>query len=215
MNIIVCIKQVPDTAEARMNKETNTIARDSIASIINPFDIYAIEESIRIKEKLGGEVTAISMGIPSVEKSIREAIALGADNGVLLSDRAFAGADTLAPRMSSRLNTGLTADCTGLEIDMEKGLLLQTRPAFGGNIMASIVCPNHRPQMATVRPRVMKALTHDPSRIGKIIKPDLYMPKSIKTNVIEAVPAINKSVNLSEADIIVSAGRGIGGAGQP
>jgi len=119
---------------------------------------------------------------------------------------------SLAPRVSSRLNTGLTADCTGLEIDMGKRLLLQTRPAFGGNIMASIVCPNHRPQMATVRPRVMKALPHDPSRIGEIIEPNVLMPKNIRTNVIEIVSAINETVNLLEADIIVSAGRGIGEA---
>jgi electron transfer flavoprotein beta subunit len=79
-----------------MNKETNTIVREGLISIINPFDTYAIEESVRIKEKLGGEVTAISMGIPSVEELLREAIALGADQGVLLSDKAFAGADSLA-----------------------------------------------------------------------------------------------------------------------
>ena len=65
---------------------------------------------------------------------------------------------SLAPRISSRLNTGLTADCTKLEIDLEKRILLQTRPAFGGNLMATIICPNHRPQMSTVRPKVMKAL---------------------------------------------------------
>jgi len=119
---------------------------------------------------------------------------------------------SLAPRVSSRLNTGLTADCTGLEIDMNKRLLLQTRPAFGGNIMASIVCPNHRPQMATVRPKVMKALVPDQSRPGTIIEPNVLIPKNIKTNVIEIVSAINETVNLLEADIIVSAGRGIGEA---
>ena len=119
---------------------------------------------------------------------------------------------SLAPRVSSSLHTGLTADCTGLEIDMGKRLLLQTRPAFGGNIMASIICPNHRPQMATVRPRVMKALTPDPSRSGTIIEPSVIIPKHIKTNVIEIVSAVNEMVHLLEADIIVSAGRGIGEA---
>jgi len=119
---------------------------------------------------------------------------------------------SLAPRVSSRLNTGLTADCTGLEIDMENRLLLQTRPAFGGNIMTSIVCPNHRPQMATVRAKVMKALTPDQSRLGTIIEPVVAIPKNIRTNVIEIVSAINETVNLLEADIIVSAGRGIGEA---
>lgn len=96
MNIVVCIKQVPDTTEVRMNKETNTIIREGQKSIINPFDTYAIEESIRIREKLGGKVTAISMGIPSVADLLKQAIALGVDEGVLLSDKAFAGADSLA-----------------------------------------------------------------------------------------------------------------------
>ncbi|MCC8123380.1 MAG: electron transfer flavoprotein subunit beta/FixA family protein [Oscillospiraceae bacterium] len=96
MNIFVCIKQVPDTTEVKLDAETKTIMREGVASIINPFDTYAIEESIRIKEKLGGKVTAISMGILSAQKLLREAIALGADQGVLLSDKVFAGADTLA-----------------------------------------------------------------------------------------------------------------------
>lgn len=96
MDIVVCIKQVPVTADVRLDKETNMIAREGQPSIMNPFDTYAIEESVRIKEKLGGEVTAISMGIPSVEKLLREALSLGADQGVLLCDKAFAGADSLA-----------------------------------------------------------------------------------------------------------------------
>ncbi|HEX2927996.1 MAG TPA: electron transfer flavoprotein subunit beta/FixA family protein [Ruminiclostridium sp.] len=96
MNIVVCIKQVPDTTEVRMNKETNTIVREGLQSIINPLDTYAIEEGIRIREQVGGEVTAVSMGIPSVEELLREAVALGVDKGILLSDKAFAGADSLA-----------------------------------------------------------------------------------------------------------------------
>ncbi|HEX2927995.1 MAG TPA: electron transfer flavoprotein subunit alpha [Ruminiclostridium sp.] len=116
---------------------------------------------------------------------------------------------SLAPRVSSRLNTGLTADCTGLEIDMDKRLLLQTRPAFGGNIMASIICPNRRPQMSTVRPKVMKAIEPDTSRTGEIIKPSVTVPGNVKTKVLEFISTLNERVNLLEADIIVSAGRGI------
>ncbi|HHU62876.1 MAG TPA: electron transfer flavoprotein subunit beta/FixA family protein [Clostridiales bacterium] len=96
MNVIVCIKQVPATNEVKINKQTNTIIREGIESIINPFDMYAVEEGIRIKEKLGGKVTAISMGIPSVVDLLRETLELGVDDAVLLSDKAFAGADTLA-----------------------------------------------------------------------------------------------------------------------
>ncbi|MDP4093488.1 MAG: electron transfer flavoprotein subunit beta/FixA family protein [Bacillota bacterium] len=96
MNIVVCIKQVPATTEVKMNKETNTIIREGVESIINPFDMYAVEESLRIREKLGGKVTVISMGPQAVCDSLKETIGLGADDTVLLSDRAFAGADSLA-----------------------------------------------------------------------------------------------------------------------
>jgi electron transfer flavoprotein alpha/beta subunit len=96
MNIIVCIKQVPDTTEIRINPETNTLVREGVDSIINPFDLYAIEEGVRIKEEHGGKVTVISMGPPQVDSALREAISLGVDEAVHLCDRAFAGADTLA-----------------------------------------------------------------------------------------------------------------------
>lgn len=96
MNIVVCVKQVPGTNEVKMNKETNTIIREGVEAIINPFDAYAIEEGVRIRENLGGKVTVISMGIPKVAELLKETIALGVDDAVLLSDREFAGADTLA-----------------------------------------------------------------------------------------------------------------------
>jgi electron transfer flavoprotein beta subunit len=96
VNIIVCVKQVPGTNEVKMNKETNTIIREGVEAIINPFDTYAVEEALRIKEKTSGKVTAISMGIPTVADLLKETIALGVDDTVLLSDRAFAGADSLA-----------------------------------------------------------------------------------------------------------------------
>lgn len=96
MNIIVCIKQVPDTTNVRINPETNTLVREGVESIINPFDCYALEEGVRLKERFGGKVTALCMGPPQAESALREAISLGADEGILLSDRAFAGSDTLA-----------------------------------------------------------------------------------------------------------------------
>ncbi len=96
MKIIVCIKQVPDTTNVRINPETNTLVREGVQSIINPFDVYALEEGVRIKEKHGGTVTVITMGPPQAADALRDAIALGADNACLVTDRAFAGADTLA-----------------------------------------------------------------------------------------------------------------------
>ncbi|MBT3319465.1 MAG: electron transfer flavoprotein subunit beta/FixA family protein [Clostridia bacterium] len=96
MNIVVCVKQVPGTNEVKMNEETNTIIREGMEAIINPFDTYAVEEGVRLKEQTDGKVTAISMGIPSVADLLKETIGLGVDEAVLLSDRTFAGADSLA-----------------------------------------------------------------------------------------------------------------------
>jgi len=96
MNIVVCIKQVPDTAEVKINPETGTLIREGVPSIINPFDLHAIEAGLFLKEKTGGKVTVLTMGPPQAEAALREAIAMGSDEGVLLSDRAFAGSDTWA-----------------------------------------------------------------------------------------------------------------------
>ena len=96
MNIIVLVKQVPDTSEVKINRDTNPLVRDGVPSIINPYDRYAIEEAIRLREKHGGKVTAVTMGPPQAAEALREAVSLGADEVVLISDRAFAGADTWA-----------------------------------------------------------------------------------------------------------------------
>jgi electron transfer flavoprotein beta subunit len=96
MKIIVCVKQVPDAKDVRLDPKTNTLAREGVQSIMNPYDQHAVEEAVRLKEQLGGEVTVLSMGPPQAEEVIRQAIACGADQGVLVSDRAFAGADTWA-----------------------------------------------------------------------------------------------------------------------
>ena len=96
MNIVVCLKQVPGITEVKIDPQTNTLVREGIKNIVNPFDAYALEEGVRIKERYGGRVTAISMGPAQAEEVLREAIATGADDAILLSDGAFAGADTLA-----------------------------------------------------------------------------------------------------------------------
>ncbi|MDP8265418.1 MAG: electron transfer flavoprotein subunit beta/FixA family protein [Candidatus Aceula meridiana] len=96
MNIIVCIKQVPDTTQVRIDPETNTLIREGVESIINPFDTYAIEEGVRLKEKFGGKTVVLTMGPPQAEAALREAISMGCDEAYLVSDRAFAGSDTLA-----------------------------------------------------------------------------------------------------------------------
>ena len=117
---------------------------------------------------------------------------------------------SFVPRVAARIRTGLTADCTSLSVDKETGNLLQVRPAFGGNIMATILCPNNRPQMATVRPRVMKRGQYDTNRTGEIISIKTDGITS-RTKVIESVKEVSDvTVNLQEADIIVSGGRGLG-----
>ncbi len=116
----------------------------------------------------------------------------------------------LAPRVANRLKTGLTADCTGLEICPKEGILLQTRPAFGGNIMATIVCPDNRPQMATVRPGVMKMIPRDPERSGTTEEIKVHLDeKDFITRVLEIVESTQKSVKLEDAGIIVAGGHGV------
>jgi len=96
MNIAVCIKQVPDTTDVRIDPQTNTLIREGVQSIINPFDMYAIEEAVRLKERFGGTATVITMGPPQAADALREAISMGIDEAIHLSDRAFAGSDTWA-----------------------------------------------------------------------------------------------------------------------
>ena len=117
------------------------------------------------------------------------------------------------PRVAAILNTGLTADCTGLDIETSKRLLLQTRPTFGGNIMATIICPVKRPQMATVRPRVFKKNLAHSSHAGQVIKVDFDKETvTSKTKLLKFVADLNERVKLEDADIIVSGGRGLGKA---
>ncbi|MBW2121747.1 MAG: electron transfer flavoprotein subunit alpha/FixB family protein [Deltaproteobacteria bacterium] len=128
--------------------------------------------------------------------------------GATIQGRDFAGC------VATTLETGLTADCTGLDIDPEKKLLRQTRPAFGGNIMATIVCEARRPQMSTVRPKVFPMPPRDESRQGEIVREPLAMDEDqVHTRVLEFVKGA-ESINLMDAEIIVSGGRGLGGPEQ-
>ena len=131
---------------------------------------------------------------------------------ILLMGATHIGRD-LAPRVSRRVGVGLTADCTELSIDSDEGILLQTRPAFGGNVMATIANRYSRPQMATVRPGVMEAL-EKPGNKGKVIRHKFSLTeKEIGTKVLEIVKEKKKGVNLSKAKVIVAGGRGVGDAG--
>jgi len=96
MHIVVCIKQVPDSAQIRVHPVTNTIMRQGVPAIVNPYDLFSLEEALRLKDKFGGRVTVLSMGPPQAETALRKAISFGADDAILVTDRAFAGSDTLA-----------------------------------------------------------------------------------------------------------------------
>jgi len=197
-------------------------------------------EGRRLADKLGVELAAVLFG-DGVEGLVQDLIAHGADKVYLAQDPALAHYRTgpytdvlsgminqhrpevvlvsatpqgrdLAPRVAARVSAGLTADCTGLDIDDSDRLLVQTRPAFGGNLMATIVCREARPQMATVRPGVMKALEPDPNRKGEVVEVSVHLDeRAILTKIVEIVQQEDDGqVNLQDAEIIVSGGRGLG-----
>jgi len=190
-----------------------------------------------LADKLEVALTAVLLG-ESVQETGQELISYGADE-VILADHALlrdyrtelytdiisrevkarkpevliVGASPigrdLAPRLSFRLNAGCTADCTGLDIDKESRLFVSTRPAFGGNVMATIICPENRPQMSTVRPGVMVLPEKDEKREGRTINLDLHLEEEeIKVKILENVKAAGEGVNIEEADRVVAIGMG-------
>ncbi|NQU15794.1 MAG: electron transfer flavoprotein subunit alpha/FixB family protein [Desulfobacteraceae bacterium] len=190
-----------------------------------------------LADKLEVELTAFLLG-ESVQETGQELISYGADE-VILADHALlrdyrtelytniisrevkvrrpevliVGASPigrdLAPRLSFRLNAGCTADCTGLDIDEESRLFVSTRPAFGGNVMATIICPENRPQMSTVRPGVMVLPEKDEKKEGRTINLDLHFEEEeIKVKILENVKAAGEGVNIEEADRVVAIGMG-------
>ncbi|BDF72536.1 electron transfer flavoprotein subunit alpha [Oscillospiraceae bacterium] len=193
-----------------------------------------------LAEKQGGALVAVVIG-NHVDAAVQAASAQGADQIIVVEGPEYAHYSTdaytaalfalveqygptsmligatnngrdLGPRLSCRLKTGLTADCTALDIDAESGNVAWTRPAFGGNLMATILCPDHRPQIGTVRPGVFKK--GEPGEAGaEVIRADIHMdPKDIRTQVLDLIRDLGgEHVDLEEAEIIVSGGRGVGG----
>ncbi len=205
---------------------------------IAPVGLELLGTGRKLAADLGVDLSAILFG--SNEEEARELIRWGADrvlhadnpmldkfndepySQLLLSlietykpEIVLAGATAIGrsflPRVAGRLKTGLTADCTALEIDKDTGNLLQIRPAFGGNIMATILCPECRPQMATVRPRVMKRNAYDPGRNGEVVNVSTDNLRS-RTKVLNTITESSECmINLQDAEIIISGGRGLGG----
>ena len=192
-----------------------------------------------IADKLGEELTAVVLG-NKTDAMVKELVAYGADKVIVAEHPLLAHFTTdayakvicelakerkpeiifigatylgrdLGPRVSARLATGLTADCTSLDIDAENNNLLMTRPAFGGNLMATIVCGDHRPQMATIRPGVFEKLAKDEKRTCEIEKVTVNLKESdIRTKTLEVVKVAQVLADIGEANIIVSGGRGVG-----
>lgn len=201
--------------------------------------LQLLGEGRRLADKLKVELTAVLLG-DKTDDMARELAAYGADKvivaehpllkhfttdaytkviceiasarkpEVIFIGATYLGRD-LGPRVSARLATGLVADCTSLDVDPENNNLLMTRPAFGGNIMATIVCGDHRPQMATVRPGVFEKLTRDENRSCEIEKVTVNLTEAdIRTNSIQVVKVAEVLADIAEANIIVSGGRGVG-----
>ncbi|RXM72253.1 electron transfer flavoprotein subunit alpha/FixB family protein [Clostridium tetani] len=196
-------------------------------------------EGRKIADKLGVKLKGILLG-NKIDSLARDIIKYGADHVMYIEDKfleiysteaytrvitelvnkrkpeiILLGATTigrgLAPRLAVRLKTGLTADCTSLDIEEDTGNLLMTRPAFGGNLMATIVCEEHRPQMSTVRPGVMEKAVLKENVVGKVEKIDFKLGKEDKNAlVIDIIKKKKKEIALEEANIIVSGGRGLG-----
>ena len=127
MHIVVCIKQVPDSAQIRVHPVTNTIMRQGVPAIVNPYDLFSLEEALRLKDLHGGRVTVISMGPPQAENALRKCISFGADDAVLITDRAFAGADTLATSFA------LAAAIRKIDEDMKVDLVFAGKQTIDGD----------------------------------------------------------------------------------
>ncbi|NLV85939.1 MAG: electron transfer flavoprotein subunit alpha/FixB family protein [Clostridiales bacterium] len=193
-----------------------------------------------LADKQGGQLIGVIVG-SNVDASVKAATAHGADKIFVVEGKEYEHYSTdaythalctlvekygptsiligatnngrdLGPRVACRLNTGLTADCTSLAIDEETGNVAWTRPAFGGNLMATIMCPDHRPQIGTVRPGVFKKCEADEARSAEVVKEDIHVaPDMIRTELIEVIKeTAGEIVDLEGAEVIVSGGRGLG-----
>lgn len=204
-----------------------------------PVVIELLGEGRKLAEQIGTELCAVLLG-ENVADLARECIGYGADKvyvadapelkdyttdaytkviyeaiqqykpEIVLCGATHIGRD-LGPCLSVKCETGLTADCTKLEIDPVDHKIMQTRPAFGGNLMATIVCPEHRPQMSTVRPGVMEKAAFDPDRTGEIVtlKP-VFADGDLRVKVLEIVKNLENAVSLTDAKVIVAGGMGLG-----
>jgi electron transfer flavoprotein alpha subunit/NAD-dependent dihydropyrimidine dehydrogenase PreA subunit len=257
VNAITLKKTKIDKKDLSEYKGVWVLAEQRENSLMN-VSFELVSEGRKLADAINEDLSAVVLG-SDIKDEAKKLIAYGADHIYIIEDEELKDYRTstytkvitdlieaykpeivllgathngrdLGPRLSARLKTGLTADCTKLEIDAEEGILLQTRPAFGGNLMATIICPDHRPQMSTVRPGVMNMAESDEKRSGDIQEVNVTLGDSIDLNVKrkifnvasniseidiftrikEIVKEAKASVNLEDADIIISGGRGVG-----
>ncbi|SDJ99710.1 electron transfer flavoprotein subunit alpha/FixB family protein [Natronincola ferrireducens] len=193
-----------ELAEVLGVKLTAVLLGDNIKKIANELIYYGADEVILVEDK------GLNLYITEPYTKVMTEIINERKPEIILLGATAIGRD-LAPRISARIHTGLTADCTSLEIEEETNHLLMTRPAFGGNLLATIICPDHRPQMSTVRPGVMIKLERDENRKGEIIEyPCNLTPEDINIEIVEVVKEKKEKIKIEEAEVLVSGGRGIG-----
>ncbi len=234
----IVIRKLAATASDTSEYQGVWVFAEQKDGVLAPVVLELLGKGLDLAEQLEAELSAVLLG-SEIEGLASELIAYGADQVIVVDDpelrhfrdvryskamselaRKYKPAIILAgatvtgrsfiPRVAIDLHTGLTADCTGLDIDPETGNLIQTRPAFGGNIMARIVTANHRPQMATVRHKVMNPLPRDDSRSGVVIREQVVFDlDEEESNFLGFEPELTSLVNITEANVIVSGGRGM------
>ena len=196
MNIVVCLKQVPGTTEVKIDPITNTLIRQGIKAIVNPFDSYALEEGVRLKEKFGGKVTAISMGPPQASDMLKEAISVGADEAVLLSDMAFAGSDTLATAATlgkavEKIKTYDLIICGRQTIDGDTG---QVGPELAENLgIPFIAYVSKIEEIANGKMRVQRAVEDGYETIESPLPAVITVAKEINVPRMPSLRGLSKS----------------------
>ena len=206
---------------------------------VKPVGYELLNPGRELADKMGAKLVAVVIG-GKVEDIAKKAIEYGADEAILVEGDEYFNYTTdaysiamktlvdkhkpsailigatnngrdLGPKMACDLNTGLTADCTGLDYDVEAGNMVWTRPAFGGNLMATIICKEHRPQMSTVRPGVMRTKPKDPARRGTIENMKVsFDPSKFRVKILKTVKEQKTRIDITEAKVLVSGGRGVG-----
>lgn len=193
-----------ELADILKTKLTAVLLGNDVKKVANELICYGADEVILVEDKL------LNLYVTEPYTKVMTEIIKEKKPEIILLGATAIGRD-LAPRVSARIHTGLTADCTSLEIEEETNHLLMTRPAFGGNLLATIICPDHRPQMSTVRPGVMIKLERDEKRRGEIVEYSSKLtPEDFNVEIIEVVKETKEKIKIEEAEILVSGGRGMG-----